>query len=205
MWSACATPGLPAASDLPLNITASAAKEGGSRQEEPETMNLRRTTTMLKALTMTLLSTMLAVGAFAIAGPQPTAAINVGAELPPKLRILLIQEMRAIDEASQQIHSAIVQGQHETIANKAQAIHDSFIMEQQMTPADEAALLAAVPKAFLASDEELHELSAKLAEAGRARDTARQMQLFSEMTKGCVSCHSAYATARFPGLGSGNP
>ena len=148
---------------------------------------------------------MLAMGASAAAGTKQTAGINVGAELPPKLRTLLIQEMQAIDEASQQIHAAIVQGHHETVALKAQAIHDSFIMAQQMTPADEAALLAAVPKAFLASDEELHELSARLAEAGRTRDTARQMQLFSEMTKGCVGCHTAYATARFPGFDSRNP
>jgi acyl-CoA reductase-like NAD-dependent aldehyde dehydrogenase len=159
---------------------------------------------MTKIKTTIAILTMLAIGAFASADTKQTAGINVGADLPPKLRALLIQEMQAIDTASQQIHAAIVQGHHETIARQAQAIHDSFIMAQKMTPADEAALLAAVPKGFLASDEELHELSATLAEAGRARDTARQMQLFSAMTKGCVDCHREYATARFPGLASGN-
>ena len=168
-------------------------------------MNVRQATTMTKATAIALMSTMLAIVAVAIAGTKQTTGSNVGAQLPPKLRALLIQEMRAIDAASRQIHAAIVQGDHQTVARQAQAIHDSFIMEQQMTPDDEAALLAAVPKAFLASDEALHELSAKLAEAGRARDTTRQMQIFSEMTKGCVDCHSAYAPARFPGLDRGNP
>ena len=169
-------------------------------------MKLRRTTTMTKAMTMTcFLAAMLTISAFATADTRPAAAINVGEALPARIRILLIQEMQAIDEASKQIHSAIVQGQHDVVARKAQAIHDSFIMEQQMTPADEAALLAAVPKAFLARDEELHELSAKLAQPGRARDTARQIQLFSAMTKDCASCHSAYASARFPGLEGAQP
>lgn len=168
-------------------------------------MNPRQKSTTMKATTVILLSAMLAMAAFAVAGTKQTTPINVGAELPSKLRVLLIQEMQAIDKASQQIHSAIVQGHHDVVAEKAQAIHDSFIMAQQMTPADESALLAAVPKAFLTRDEELHELSAKLAQAGRAHDTARQMQLFSEMTKGCTACHKAYATARFPGLDSKNP
>ena len=167
-------------------------------------MNVRQAKTTMKAIAIALMSTMLVVAAFASADTKQTTAINVGAELPPKLRTLLIQEMQAIDKASQQIHAAIVQGQHEIVARQAQAIHDSFIMEQQMTPEDEAALLAAVPKAFLTSDEALHELSAKLAEAGRARDSASQMQIFSEMTKGCVACHSEYAPARFPGLDAEN-
>ncbi|MDI1253302.1 cytochrome c [Thermomonas sp.] len=143
------------------------------------------------------------------AAPMPAATasaekqpvnINVGAQLPPKVRGLLIQEMQAILGATQAIQAAIVQGDHETVASKAQAIHDSFIMDQQMTAADKQALLAAVPDAFLERDKAFHEISAQLAQAGRDRDTKHELRQFSEMVDGCVACHTQYATARFPGL-----
>lgn len=168
-------------------------------------MDIRKATNTSKTAMLTLIPLLLAMAALAIADAGQADRINVGAELPPRIRALLIQEMQEIDKASQQIHAAIVQGDHDTVALKAQAIHDSFIMEQEMSPADEEALLAAVPKAFLALDEELHELSSKLAEAARARDTKLQMQKFAQMTKGCVGCHSTYASARFPGLDSTSP
>ena len=154
----------------------------------------------MQTIARMLVATVLAMGVFATASADQSGNTNVGAQLPPKVRGLLIQEMQAILEASKQIQAAIVQGHHETVARKAQAIHDSFIMDQQMTAADKQALLATVPDAFLERDAALHELSARLAEAGRDRDTARQLQQFSDMTQGCVGCHSRYATARFPDL-----
>lgn len=163
-------------------------------------MNAQRKTTIAKTAAMAVSLTLLATGIFATAAAEQTDAVNIGEKLPAKLRTLLIEEMQAIDKASQEIHAAIVQGQHEIVAQKAQAIHDSFIMEQQMTEEDEKTLLAVVPNSFLVSDEELHALSAKLAEAARNQDTAAQLQKFSEMTRGCVDCHRVYASSRFPGL-----
>lgn len=159
----------------------------------------------MKTVAITLMAAVLALGTLATVGAKQPEGINVGSNLSPKLRGLLIQEMQEIEKASQQIHAAIVQGHHEIVAQKAQEIHDSFIMDQQMTEADTEALLAAVPKAFLVLDEELHELSAELAKAGRERDSARQLERFAEMSKGCVGCHSVYATARFPGLHGDSP
>lgn len=155
---------------------------------------------MLRATAITLVFSTFAIGAIATAGAEQSVETNVGDKLPPEVRSLLIQEMQAILQASQQIQAAIVQGDHETVAEQAQAIHDSFIMEQQMTAADEQALLEAVPEAFLKRDKALHELSAELSEAGHDQDTARQLQQFSKMTQSCVDCHSQYATSRFPGL-----
>lgn len=154
----------------------------------------------MKMMAMTLASTVLAIGVFTTAIAEQPADTNVGSQLPPKIRGLLIQEMQGILEASQQIQAALVQGHHETVARKAQAIHDSFIMDQQMTAEDKQTLRDTVPKAFLQRDEALHELSASLAEAARSQDTKRELQQFSEMTQACVDCHSKYATGRFPGL-----
>lgn len=163
-------------------------------------MNKPSKTSTMKTVAMGVSLAILAIGLVATVGAEPPEEVNIGAKLPPKVRTLLIEEMQAIDKASQQIHAAMVQGQHEIVAQKAQAIHDSFIMEQQMTEEDEKALLAAVPESFLVRDEELHALSARLAEAARNRDTTKQLQQFSEMTRGCVECHRVYASARFPGL-----
>lgn len=128
------------------------------------------------------------------------AAEPVGPELTPKLRGLLIKEMRQIDQAMQDVFSAIIKGEHERVAEKGQAIHDSFILKQSLTEEDRQDLKAAVPSAFLQMDAHLHELAASLAESGHSEDTPRQLETFTKMTEACVACHSTYTTDRFPGL-----
>lgn len=154
----------------------------------------------MKTLAISLISAAMATGVFMVAVAGQPATTNIGAELPPKLRGLLIQEMQEIQQASQQIQAAMVQGQHEIVAERAQAIHDSFIMAQQMTDEDEQILLDTLPAAFVERDQELHELSAGLADAARNEDMKEQTRLFSELINGCVACHTKYASGRFPGL-----
>ncbi len=140
------------------------------------------------------------VTAFAIAQPQADDRA-VGLALPPSLRALLIEEMLAIHGASGQILDALVRGDDQRVADNAQAIHDSFILEQRMTEADHEALHA-VSQPFLNRDEAFHELSAELAEAARQRNRPRQRELFAQMIAACVDCHAAHATNRFPDLAS---
>ena len=137
----------------------------------------------------------------ALALPLGAAAAEpVGPKLPPKVRGLLIQEMNAILEASREILDALVRGRDEVVAEKARAIHDSFILKQEMTEADREALRQAVPKAFVQRDRAFHELTGELAEAGREGDDARQRRLFGRMVDQCAACHARYAHDRFPGL-----
>jgi hypothetical protein len=128
---------------------------------------------------------------------------NVGSDLPPHLRALLIQEMMAISNASQSILDALARGEHERVAERAQAIHDSFIMAREMTPEDRDTLHASVPHDFLERDEALHHLAANLADAARSRNHPDQLELFSEMLEACAGCHAVHAPERFPGLLSG--
>lgn len=128
------------------------------------------------------------------------AAEPVRPELTPKLQGLLKKEMIQVELAMQEVYSAIMQGQHAVVAEKGQAIHDSFILEQSLTGQDRQDLKAAVPPEFLQMDTYLHELSASLAEAGRAENTLQQVELFGRMTESCVACHSAYVADRFEGL-----
>lgn len=125
----------------------------------------------------------------------------VGPNLPPKVRALLIQEMNAVLDATERILGALVRGQDQIVVENAQAIHDSFIMKQEMTEADRNALLNSVPDAFLERDKAFHELSASLAKAARDGNEVLQKQLFAEMIDACTGCHSEHATDRFPGFG----
>lgn len=130
------------------------------------------------------------------------AAEPVTPKLTDKLSRLLQEEMRSVQAAMTSIHSAIVMGQHGSVATNAQRIHDSFILAQSMTDQDREDLMSAVPEDFIKLDQEFHQLSASLAEAGRNENTGEQLKLFSEMTGNCIQCHGTYVSDRFPGVQS---
>lgn len=125
---------------------------------------------------------------------------NVGDKLPPNVRVLLIQEMQAVLTASQTILEGIVKGEHDLVAEKAEDIHNSFILKQQMTSEDREAFKAAVPEAFVQRDRAFHKLTADLAVAAQAGDQVQEEALFVQMVESCIKCHSMYAGKRFSGL-----
>ena len=96
-----------------------------------------------------------------------------------------------------------MRGQNDQVARNAQAIHDSFILEQGMSDADRQAFHDSVPHAFMERDQALHDLSERLANAARQGDQLAQRKLFTEMLNACVACHAAHATDRFPNLAAG--
>ena len=130
----------------------------------------------------------------------PAQAEDVTSELNPKLRGLLQKEMVGIEAAMKEVYSAIIRGNHEVVQEKGQAIHDSFILKQEMTKEDRKALKASVPKPFLKLDQKFHRQASKLAEAGGEKNTRKQKQFFDRMTDACVSCHSRFVNDRFSGL-----
>lgn len=131
------------------------------------------------------------------AEPEP-----VTPKLTEKLSSLLQQEMRSIQGAMASIHSALVMGNNERVAEQAQQIHDSFILKQSLTEQDRKDLKSAVPEGFIKLDKEFHQLAAALAKAGREKNTKKQHKLFSKMTEQCLQCHSKYVSDRFPNLRS---
>ncbi len=137
------------------------------------------------------------VGVSAVAqGGEP-----VSPKLTPTLRDLLREEMIAIEDASKQILSALIAGEDARVAELAQRIHDSFILQQEMTDEDRAALMEAVPTGFVEQDRAFHGISAALADAARAKDRARQHEEYGRMLEACSACHADYATDRFPTFG----
>lgn len=136
-----------------------------------------------------------------LAGPATEAAEPVTPDLTPKLDRLLREEMQGIQGAMHAVHTGIVTGDHTAVAEKAQAIHDSFILKRELTNADRRDLKAAVPKRFLEMDQRFHKQAADLAEAARSGRTGRELALFQRMTRTCVQCHADFAGDRFPAVG----
>ncbi len=129
----------------------------------------------------------------------------VGPKLTPKLKKLLAEEMRAVNQASQQIVAALAAGDHAAVATSAQQIHDSFILEKKLTDKDKRDLEAAVPPAFLELDGAFHATAAKLAETARHKDVELQAYYFGRMLEMCQTCHSRFAADRFPAFGGKPP
>lgn len=152
---------------------------------------------------MNRLGTLLLVVLFFLSAPAPAERPGdsaVGSNLPENVRELLKQEMVAVLEASKSILEALVQGRDDVVADKARAIHDSFILKQAMTDADRQALMSVVPDAFVEKDRAFHALAGSLSQAAAEGDREQQFMLFQQMTEACLECHAAHATDRFPPL-----
>lgn len=121
-------------------------------------------------------------------------------DLPPDVSGLLRREMAQLDQGMHRLHSAIVAGRSDLAAETARRIHDSFILKQEITPEQRQQVVGTVPPEFIAKDRALHGAAADLAKAAEADDWARVTELYAAMSRGCVDCHAAHATARFPGL-----
>ena len=141
---------------------------------------------------------LIAAGTLMAAGAY--SAEPAGSRLSPKLRALLQQEMRQVLHAHQQILAAVAMGDHAAVAEQAQKIHDSFILEQSLTPEDKEALEKAAPAGFVDLDRSFHELAQGLAQAASAKDVQQELEYFNDMSRACVECHSRFVTDRFPGV-----
>ncbi|MFP4561152.1 MAG: cytochrome c [Thiohalorhabdus sp.] len=121
-------------------------------------------------------------------------------DLTPKLDRLLREEMQAIQESMATAFAALVTGDHDTVAEEARGIHDSFILKRSLTEEDRRDLREAVPEGFVRLDQRFHAAAAELAEVAEEGDADRQLEVYNRMTRDCVACHSRYVTGRFPGL-----
>lgn len=129
----------------------------------------------------------------------------VGPKLTPKLRGLLVEEMKSVKHATAQILDALVVGDHALVADMGNRIHESFILKQKLTKQDEKDLVAAVPPEFLKMDSDFHVAAKKLAVAAEAKDYELQRFYFGRLVESCQACHSQYVTDRFPAFGSKQP
>lgn len=148
------------------------------------------------------LMTSLADEAAPAAEKTPAATSGSGdamARLPPKLQKLLIEEMVAINAASQKIVAALVSGDSAAVAKQAQGIHDSFILEKKLSKEDREALEQSLPQEFLALDAMLHGRAQRLAVVAQSGDLELENFFFGRMIEACQTCHSRFAAGKFLG------
>ena len=116
------------------------------------------------------------------------------------LRQLLSQEMQALQSGMMSIIPAYVSGNWEEIEVTAGKMKSSYILKQSLTEAQVGELHSVLPGEFIKQDQRFHYLAGMLEHAAKKEKSELVNFYFSEMTESCVSCHTAFATHKFPAL-----
>ncbi len=126
------------------------------------------------------------------------------ASLSPELRALLSKEMVAIEQGMMAIIPAYVSGSWSEIEQIAQQIKNSYILKQSLTDHQLHELHSSLPEGFIKQDQHFHYLSGMLEHAASNKKAELVGFYFSKISESCLSCHSQYATHRFPALTPNN-
>lgn len=135
--------------------------------------------------------------------PQTTMANNE-IHLSADLHHLLNREMAAIENGMQELVPLIAAGEWAQVASIARKISDSFIMKQKLTAAQKEELHRVLPRQFVEMDQDFHASAGMLAHAAGMKNSDVVNFYFYKLNTACVSCHTKYASQRFPGLAQGN-
>ncbi len=125
--------------------------------------------------------------------------------LSQDLKEILNQEMNGIENGVMKMIPAIAAGDWETIAKIARQIKASFILKQKLTPEQLKKLHGSLPPEFIEMDRRFHSNAEKLAGAAHQRDGELVNFYFSKLHGQCMTCHTKYASKRFPGLSTPKP
>ena len=116
------------------------------------------------------------------------------------LRNLLSQEMLALQNGMMSIIPAYISGNWDEIESTAEKIKSSYILEQSLTESQAKELHSKLPHEFIEKDQRFHYLAGMLEHAAKSRKPELINFYFSKMNESCVSCHTAFATHKFPAL-----
>ena len=118
--------------------------------------------------------------------------------LSPELRVLLKQEMQAIQEGMKNIIPAFASGNLEEVSEIAGGINRSFILKQKITDSQKHELHEKLPKGFILKDQQFHKYAGMLEHVSEENHTELVGFYYSKLLESCVGCHSEYASHRFP-------
>jgi hypothetical protein len=132
--------------------------------------------------------------------PEP-----ISPKLTPRLSKLLDEEMQMIRQAMRQIFDGLIFGDHALVATNAEQIHAGYVLSRKLTAKDKADLMKAATPEFLRLDGKFHETAKKLSEAAKHKDYELQRFYYGRLAESCQTCHSRYATDKFPAFSGGQP
>ena len=131
---------------------------------------------------------------------QTPGGTEAGVHLSPALKELLTQEMIAIQNTMMQMMPLISSGNWERIAHLAGKIAESHIMKRKLTEEQIKELHDTLPWGFKELDNSFHDMAAMLAHVAQEQHIELVTFYYYKLTETCISCHSKYATHRFPAL-----
>lgn len=121
-------------------------------------------------------------------------------DLSPDLRNLLSQEMLQLQKGMIEILPLYVSGRWAEIVSIASKMEVSYVLNQSLSEEQKHELHSKLPNAFIELDQQFHYLSGMLEHAAKMEKAELVGFYFSKMSEICVSCHTQYATHRFPAL-----
>ena len=151
------------------------------------------------------LAAVVIAGAVAAAPAMAKEPEPIGPKLTPRLQQMLSEEMLSVRQAAKQILDGLIVGDHSLVATQAQQVHDSFILARALTEQDKKDLMKAAPPEFLKLDGEFHMTAKKLSEAALHKDYELQRFYYSRLVDSCQTCHSQFATSKFPAFSGAQP
>ncbi len=137
--------------------------------------------------------------------PFPALAESSVEDLSAEVRTLLKKEMAALEKGMKLIIPAVISGNMQDIEKIAGQMKNSYILKQQMSKHQMHELHQKLPHGFLKQDGEFHRLAGMLEHVAKEKNTELVGFYYSKLVESCVSCHSDYATHRFPKLDSHQP
>ncbi|MFA7083102.1 MAG: hypothetical protein WC141_01065 [Arcobacteraceae bacterium] len=118
--------------------------------------------------------------------------------LSSQLRVVLSQEMLAIEKGMKEIMSSLIAGDYQAIEKTAANIKNSYILEQKLTSAQKEELHTKLPQAFIDQDSAFHNDAKMLEHVANSKNHELTHFYFSKMVNACVSCHQTFAQEKFP-------
>ncbi len=128
-------------------------------------------------------------------GESKTSGVET---LSPELRELLTKEMQALQNGMMSVIPAYVSGNWREIESIAHKMKSSYILKQSLTKEQMHELHTSLPDSFIKLDQHFHYLSGMLEHAAKNKKTELVGFYFSKLSETCVSCHTQYATHKFP-------
>lgn len=118
--------------------------------------------------------------------------------LSPELRELLKKEMLALQNGMMSVIPAYASGNWSQIESIAHKMKNSYILKQSLTDEQAEELHTSLPESFIKLDQQFHYLSGMLEHAAKNKKAELVGFYFSKLSESCVSCHTQYATHKFP-------
>ncbi|MFA6789725.1 MAG: hypothetical protein WC149_10820 [Arcobacteraceae bacterium] len=118
--------------------------------------------------------------------------------LSSQLRVVLSEEMIALEKGMKEIFSSMIAGDYEKIEKTATKIKNSYILKQKITQNQKEELHTKLPEAFLTLDNTFHKDAEMLEHVANIKNPDLTSFYVNKMTNACVSCHQSFAQEKFP-------